>query len=91
MRAFARQSVSGLWLTGFEINGDGAQMSLQGATAGPQLLPAYIQRLSQEPVMKGKSFATLRMAQPKEVADKSVVRSYVEFNLQSVPASEGAK
>ena len=28
-RAFARQSVSGLWLTGFDINGDGAQMTLQ--------------------------------------------------------------
>lgn len=91
MRAFARQSVSGLWLTGFAINGDGAQMSLQGAAAGPQLLPAYIQRLSQEPVMKGKSFATLRMAQPKDGSDKPVARSYVEFNLQSVPVDGGAK
>jgi hypothetical protein len=91
MRAFARQSVNGLWLTGFDINGDGAQMSLQGAAAGPQLLPAYIQRLSQEPVMKGKTFATLRMSQPKDALDKPSARSYVEFDLQSIPAEGGTK
>lgn len=92
MRAFSRQSVNGLWLTGFDINGDGAQMILQGAATGPQLLPAYIQRLSQESVMRGKSFATLRMNQPKSVTDKSKsARSYVEFSLQSTPAEGGAK
>jgi len=92
MRAFARQSVNGLWLTGFDINGDGAQMVLQGAATGPQLLPAYIQRLSQESVMRGKSFATLRMSQPKSVTDNpSAARGYVEFSLQSTPTDGGAK
>ncbi len=92
MRAFARQSVSGLWLTGFDINGDGSQMVLQGAATGPQLLPAYIQRLSQESVMRGKAFATLRMNQPKSVTDKSApARSYVEFSLQSTSPEGGAK
>lgn len=91
MRAFSRQAVSGLWLTGFDINGDGSQMILQGAATGPQLLPAYIQRLSQESVMRGKSFATLRMNQPKAETDKSAARSYVEFSLQSTVAEVGAK
>ncbi|MFA6120267.1 MAG: PilN domain-containing protein [Sideroxydans sp.] len=91
MRAFARQSVSGLWLTGFDINGDGAQMSIQGAASGPQLLPAYIQRLSQEPVMRGKSFAALRMNQPKALVDKPAAHSYVEFNLQSIAVEGGVK
>ena len=54
LRAFSRQWVSGLWLTGFDINGDGAQMSLQGAVTNPQLLPAFIQRMKMEPVMRGK-------------------------------------
>lgn len=90
MRAFARQSLSGMWLTGFDINGDGAQMSLQGAAAGPQLVPAYIQRLSQEPVMKGKTFAAFRMKLPKE-ADKTVAPRYVEFDLQSVAVEEKVK
>jgi hypothetical protein len=91
MRAFARQSVDGLWLTGFDINGDGAQMVLQGAATGPQLLPAYIQRLSKEPVMHGKMFATLQMKQPKDAADKPLYRGYVEFSLQSTTADGGKR
>lgn len=91
MRAFARQSVSGLWLTGFDINGDGAQISLQGAATDPQLLPAYIQRMNKEPVMRGKSFSTLQMKQPKGAEGQSTARSYVEFDLQSTEVEEGAK
>lgn len=90
MRAFARQAVRGLWLTGFSINGDGAQMGLQGAVTSPQLLPVYIQRLKREPVMLGKSFAALQMKQPAPAADRPVT-GYVEFSLQSVPGGEAAK
>ncbi len=90
-RAFARQSVSGLWLTGFDINGDGAQMSLQGAVTNPQLLPAYIQRMNRESVMRGKSFSALQMKQPKLPEGKTTVRSYVEFSLHSAEVSGGPK
>jgi hypothetical protein len=91
MRAFARQSVNGLWLTGFDINGDGAHMSLEGAVTNPQLLPAYIQRMNKEAVMRGKSFSTLQMKLPKRDDDKSMARSYVEFSLHSAEVSGGAK
>ncbi len=91
MRAFARQSVNGLWLTGFEINGDGAQMSLRGAVTNPQLLPAFIQRMNREAVMRGKSFSTLQMKQPKREDEKSMAPSYVEFALQSAETGGGAK
>lgn len=90
MRAFARQAVRGLWLTGFSINGDGAQMGLQGAVTSPQLLPVYIQRLKREPVMLGKSFAALQMKQPAPVGDRPVT-GYVEFSLQSVSGGETTK
>jgi hypothetical protein len=90
MRAFARQSIKGLWLTAFDIVGDGAQMSLSGAAVNPQLVPSYIQRLSNEKVMRGKTFSALQMQQPKGGADKSAAR-YVEFNLRSTLAPEGAK
>lgn len=90
MRAFARQTINGLWLTAFDITGDGAQMSLSGAVLNPQLVPAYIQRLSKEKVMHGKTFDTLQMQQPKKEADKPVAR-YVEFNLRSAPISGEAK
>jgi hypothetical protein len=82
MRAFARQSITGLWLTGFDITGDGAQMSLSGAVVSPQLVPSYIQCLSKERVMRGKTFSTLQMQQPKKDGERLIPR-YVEFNLRS--------
>ncbi|HCI12498.1 MAG: fimbrial assembly protein [Gallionellales bacterium GWA2_60_142] len=82
MRAFSRQVVPGLWLTGFSVSGDGTQLVLSGAVTHPDLLPQYIQRLRREAVMQGKNFAALQMQQPK--ADKSgAVPRYVEFVLRS--------
>jgi len=89
MRAFARRAIHGLWLTSFDITGDGAQISLAGAALNPQLVPAYIQRLSKERILHGKAFATLQMQRPKSEADKPVAR-YVEFTLRSTLPSEGA-
>jgi hypothetical protein len=90
MRAFARQAVHGLWLTAFDIAGDGAEMSLSGAALNPQLVPVYIRRLGKEKIMRGKTFATLQMQRPKQEADRPVAR-YVEFNLRSTPESEEEK
>ncbi|MFZ2161703.1 MAG: PilN domain-containing protein [Sideroxyarcus sp.] len=90
MRAFARQSIKGLWLTAFDITGDGAQMSLSGAVLSPQLVPAYIQRLGKEKVMRGKTFSTLQMQQPQKDGERLVPR-YVEFNLRSATIAEEAK
>lgn len=88
MRAFARQSVSGLWLTGFEIVGDGVQMTLVGGTLKPESVPGYIRRLSQEKIMQGKTFAALQMDQGKGGDPKNPPR-YVEFTLQSVLGGGG--
>lgn len=90
MRAFARESISGLWLTAFDIVGDGAQMVLSGAVLNPQLVPAYIQRLSKEKVMRGKTFAMLQIQQPKKDGDRPVPR-YVEFTLRSTAISGEVK
>jgi len=83
MRAFARQSVNGLWLTAFNIIGDGTQLSLSGAVLSPQLVPTYIQRLGKEKALRGKTFATLQMRQAKREGAAATSRSYVEFSLQS--------
>lgn len=91
MRAFARQTVNGLWLTAFDIVGDGAQLSLSGAVLSPQLVPTYIQRLGKEKALRGKTFATLQIRQPKRDGTAVASHSYVEFNLQSVEAGGAAK
>jgi hypothetical protein len=91
LRAFARQSVNGLWITAFDIVGDGSQMSLSGDVLNPQLVPAYIRRLGREKIMQGKTFSTLQMQQPKKDDDRPVPR-YVEFSLSSTAvSSEGKK
>ncbi len=90
LRAFARQTVKGLWLTGFNIGGDGAQLSLHGAVVNPQLLPEYIQRMNREPVMRGKTFAALQMKLP-DAANNQPPLGYVLFSLRSVAADEGGK
>jgi len=84
MRAFSRQVVQGLWLTGFKMSGDGADISLSGAVLNPELLPVYIQRLGKEKIMHDKTFATLQIqaSTGKESSPTSLPR-YVEFMLYS--------
>ena len=98
MRAFSRQVMQGLWLTGFKVTGDAAQISLSGGVVNPELLPEYIQRLGRESIMKGKTFSTLKMQQPKAEQDAgsgkapaSTARRYVEFTLYSSPNKEADK
>lgn len=91
MRAFARQSVNGLWLTGFNIAGAGTEMAIIGRTLRPELVPMYVQRLSREPVMKGRQFASLRISSPQQatsVAKPAGNLLYLDFSLQS---GEGGK
>jgi hypothetical protein len=91
MRAFARQTVNGLWLTGFSITGDAARVSMTGAVlaGSPNLIPAYVQKLGREPVMHGKSFASLQIRQPGKIDGKPA--NYVEFTLQSFDSSGAEK
>ena len=70
LRAFSRQSLNGLWLTGFTISGSG-ELEIRGRVLSPDLVPSYIQRLNREQVLAGRSFARLEMNRPPEpAADK---------------------
>ncbi len=86
-KALARQVVAGLWLTNFSIAG--GEMAISGRSVKPELVPDYIHRLGQEPVMQGRKFATLEMRQPEAVVAKDgkvgTLPPFVEFSLQSAP------
>lgn len=87
-KALARQGVPRLWLTGVSVSGGGRDIGIRGRTTDPATVPGYLSRLTGEPLMQGKSFASLSISQPVPVngADgKAVAAPYVEFNLQSVP------
>ena len=61
LRGFARQSMDGLWLTGFEIGPGGLEMEIRGRMVNQSLLPRYIQRLDSEARFQGRRFAALEM------------------------------
>jgi hypothetical protein len=91
MEAFARQSLTGLWLTGFSIDGDATHMSMSGAATHPELVPAYIGRLNNEKMMRGKTFASLQMQLSAPDAGKSPSMLHLQFTLQSVDVKEADK
>jgi hypothetical protein len=93
-RALARQHVDGLWLTGVHIAG--VDIAVRGRALDPQRVPGYLNRLTTEPVMRGKAFGSLSISQGVagtrlDEAGKPVATPapYIEFSLQSAP--EGAK
>jgi len=104
MRAFSRQIMPGVWLTGFSITGAGSEITLQGRTLKPELVPAYLGQLKREPALQGKSFSALEMQLPKEERPAVAATAqpaapttapYIEFHLRSAgmdaPNAAGAK
>lgn len=65
MRAFAKQSIDGLWLTSFSIDSHTERLNISGRTLQADLVPEYISRLGNEPALKGKLFSALNMSLPK--------------------------
>ncbi|UGQ48376.1 hypothetical protein [Massilia endophytica] len=94
-RAFARQNVNGLWLLGVSIVGAGVEISVHGRAMQAAMIPGYIQRLTGEPVMNGKTFADLQISRPVMAAAAPAGAAaaavpaaappapFVEFRLQS--------
>lgn len=89
LRALARQSVSGLWLTGFKVGKGGAEIEIVGRALQPELVPSYIRRLKQERAMQGRDFDSLSMTQREGSLPADTTRpaaapasySYTEFRL----------
>jgi hypothetical protein len=71
MRAFAKQSLDGLWLTSFSFDSATESLNISGRTLQADLVPEYISYLSREPALKGKLFSALSMNLPKVEAFKS--------------------
>ena len=98
MRAFSRQTVTGLWLTGFEF--DGNDLVLHGRTVNPELVASFLKQLNREQSLQGREFSAMRIRQPAaegtadagkgepEKAAKAAAARYHEFSISTAPLPE---
>ncbi|MEW6515032.1 MAG: hypothetical protein AB1443_13655 [Pseudomonadota bacterium] len=101
LRGLARQSMTGLWITGFVWDAASDSMEIRGRTTDPAVLPEYIRRLNREPAFRGHAFAALNVAEgkvdaasgtkaaaPSEAPQKA---GFHEFTLVPVKSGEMTK
>ena len=91
-RAFARQRVDGLWLTGINVAGN--DIGVRGRALNAERIPSYLTMLTREPAMRGKAFGSLQIGQaalppaepgtgPATPGAAPARAPYVEFSLQA--------
>lgn len=61
LQGLARQHIEGMWLNEIELDEGGQQLALVGQTRSPELVPRYIQRLSDEAAFEGHQFRIFRI------------------------------
>ena len=83
LKAFARQSFEGIWLTGLSIATAGRDVSVEGRALRAAHVPSYLKRLNGENAMQGHPFSELVIEEPApDPGTKTPVRpNYVEFKL----------
>jgi len=89
--ALSRQTVDGLWLTGFQVSGAG-DVAISGRALNPELVPVFINHLKRETVLAGKTFTTLEMRLPETATapgGKPAAPAFVEFSLHNSAAGGG--
>lgn len=89
MYGFARLATSDVWLTGFSVSAGGENIEIRGRMLDPAKLPAYVQRLSKEPVFHGRRFAALdmRSVEPELSAPESAAAGAVVPVASAQPAA----
>jgi Tfp pilus assembly protein PilN len=75
LRALARVSVEGVWLTRVEFSEDGGELSLAGRALRAELVPAYLARLRGDPALRQQKFTHLEVTRPAP--------AFVDFTLSA--------
>ena len=83
LRALARVSVEGVWLTRVDFSEDGGELSLAGRALRADLVPAYLARLRADPALRQQDFTRLEVKRPAP--------AFVEFTLSSGEEAPKAK
>lgn len=96
LRALARRSLDGVWLTSVTANAEQEVLSITGRALRAELIPTYIDGLRREESFKGLGFDrlvinTVKAPAPEGVNGKAdMPREFVEFQLQSLGFEETA-
>ncbi len=94
LNALARQTVAGVWITGFTATGAEGPLMIRGRLLQPELLPTYLRMLNREESLRGHGFAELQLITHEEKAQtasgEAVPARHVEFTLGATkPANRG--
>ena len=77
LRALARLSMDGIWLTRVRFSEERGEAFIAGRAARPELVPLYLQRLRTEERLQGQDFSSLEITRPAQPA------RFIEFVLSS--------
>lgn len=81
LRGLARQTVSGLWLTGFSVAQGGGSMEVRGRMLAVDRLPEYIKRLNSEVSFKGRQFVSLNISRSDQASTAAAGTPHSAFVL----------
>jgi hypothetical protein len=96
LRALARGTTEGLWLTAIRLDNAGGQIALEGKAFDAARVPSLIERLRRSPQFAGTTFATIELKPSDEPAAAHAPASLVRFRLatpvvEKDKAGSGAK
>lgn len=91
MIGFASQTMNGVWITGFRLNGFEQQISVTGGALSADQVPAYIEQLGLHPVFAGKLFSglTLKERPLKQAVAEQVTAKAVNENKKPSATDSG--
>lgn len=88
LRALARLSVEGVWLTRVQFAEKDGEAAIAGMATHPELIAAYLERLRKEEALRGQAFSRLEIRRAAAVEGRDRV---VEFTLSSAPPARQDK
>jgi hypothetical protein len=81
VKGLAQNRLQGVWLTGIRLNTLEQKILLAGSAISAELIPAYIEHLGQKQVLKGQTFASLKLSRVQEDARRIDFRLESEFGV----------
>lgn len=81
--AFARQHISGLWLTDINLASAGRNLALRGQTIAAHLVPKYLEKLSDEALLTGTSLSDFQLERPIEEEERNSRADHIDFMIST--------